>query len=127
MKLLRGEINKLMKQDGCWVAWDDVANVELDAIEVKQPRAEEMRYVRQMGVYTKVPRDEARRAGLKPIGVRWFDINKGDWNTPVYRSRLVGQEFRTTQYPNFFAATSPLDALRMLSSRVATRGRSTEC
>ena len=82
-------------------------------------REEEMSYVRSMEVYTKVSREEARRAGIRPIGVRWIDTNKGDRVNRKYRSRLVGQEFKTYQDPGLFASTPPLEAMRLIISLVA--------
>ena len=48
------------------------------------------------------------------------DINKGDDENPVYRSRLVGKEFNDGQMDGLFAATPPLEALRFLVHEAAT-------
>ena len=64
----------------------------------------------QWGVYEKVPIEQALKETVKkPIAVRWIDINKGDKDCPVYRSRLVAKEFRqgTQSEPELFAATPP--------------------
>ena len=53
------------------------------------------------------------------VGVRWIDTNKGFGN---YRSRLVAQEFRTSREQALFAATPPLESLRVLLSLAASRG-----
>ena len=89
-------------------------------------RKEELEYFRSMGVYEKVPLDEAVKAtGKGPIAVRWIDINKGDSQCPVYRSRLVAKEFRKGQQqdPARFAATPPSECLKMVRRRLATNGR----
>ena len=56
----------------------------------------------------------------KIIKTRWIDINKGDDDNPVYRSRLVGKEFNDGQMDGLFAATTPLEALRFLVHEAAT-------
>jgi len=67
-----------------------------------------MQYVRDMRVYSKIPRSQAVRNGWKIIKTRWIDINKGDDVNPKYRSRLVGKEFNTGEMEGLFAGTPPL-------------------
>ncbi len=60
----------------------------------------------------------------KIVKVRWIDINKGDEENPCYRSRLVAKEFkRGTDNPELFAATPPLEAMRLILSNFATRNK----
>ena len=61
--------------------------------------------------------------GGKTIGTRWIDINKGDEESPDYRSRMVGNEFNVGSDPALYAATPPLEALRLIGSRAATTRR----
>ena len=61
--------------------------------------------------------------GKGPLGGKWVDVNKGDAQKPVIRSRYVVQEFARSRSEDFFAATPPLEALRFLISRTAS-GRS---
>ena len=49
-----------------------------------------------------------------------MDINKGDDENPVYRSRLVGKKFNDGQMDGLFAATPPLEASRFLVHEAAT-------
>ena len=56
----------------------------------------------------------------RPIGTRWVDVNKGDSEKPDARCRLVAQEVNTYKDDAFYAATPPLEALRLLLSHVAT-------
>ena len=56
----------------------------------------------------------------KIIGVRWVDVNKGDSQDPEYRSRLVGREFNVGKDDALYAATPPLEALRLIISHAAT-------
>ena len=58
--------------------------------------------------------------GWKIVKGRWIDINKGDVDNPNYRSRLVGKEFNQDKQAGLFAATPPLEALKLLVSHAAT-------
>ena len=80
----------------------------------------EVNYIHEKGVYRRISRDEALRRGLKIITTRWIDINKGDDLQPNYRSRLVAKEFNTGNVEGLFAATPPLEALRLLVSDAAS-------
>eukprot|EP00973_Karenia_brevis_P028015 3857837-Karenia_brevis.AAC.1 len=81
-----------------------------------------MKYFEKMGVYRKVPIQKCLdMTGKAPIGVRWIDVNKQDNEHPRYRSRLVAKEFRTHNDPELFAATPPLEVLKMIISIAATR------
>ena len=101
-------------------AWDDVTGKELDPEMVQQARAQEMNYVRKKGVWRTISRAEAIRNGWKVVPTRWIDINKGDIAQPRYRSRLVAKEYNTGQQEGLFAATPPLEAVRLLISHAAT-------
>ena len=102
------------------LAWDDLTGMKLDAGKVVEARAKEATYLRDKRVYGKRPRHQALRGKWKIMRTRWIDINKGDDENPVYRSRLVGKEFNDGQMGGLFAATPPLEALRFLVHEAAT-------
>ena len=102
-------------------AWDDASGKMLDAAKVREARREEMDFIEKKGVWKKMKRSEALAQGYKIVDTRWIDIDKGDENKPIYRSRLVGEEFNTGQEDGLFASTPPLEALRWLLSEAATR------
>ena len=79
-----------------------------------------MDHVRKMRVWRKIPRKTAQSRGWKAIQTRWIDINKGDDENPVYRSRHVGKEFNTGEMEGIFAGTPPLEALRCIVHEAAT-------
>ena len=65
-------------------AWDDVSGADLDPKAVRVARAEEIAYVRKMGVYTKVPMNEClTKTGKQPTSTRRIDTNKGGAPTPI--------------------------------------------
>ena len=74
-----------------------------------------------MNLYTKVPVTECfQMTGKKPIDTKWLDVNKQDEKNPLYRSRLVGKEFNTYNDNQFFAATPPVEVLKLIISLAAT-------
>ena len=112
--------------DSCTMeqAWDDVTGAELTPSMVKQARKEEVGYVRKMGLYRKVLVSECwGRIGKKPIQVRWIDVNQGDVKQRNYRFRLAAKEINTYKRQDLFAATPPLETLKMILSMVATQNK----
>ncbi len=91
---------------------DDATGAPLDKEMAIRARKLEIDYFREMGVYTKV----AREKWMKVISTRWLDINKGDEGAPNYRARLVGREIKMDKRGDLFAATPPLESLRMIIS-----------
>ena len=57
--------------------FDDVYGyMQLDKRQVIAARKLEMGFFRRMGVYTRVPRAEAKAMGCKVITTKWMDANK---------------------------------------------------
>ena len=101
--------------------YDDITGAKVETDLVITARAEEMAEFRKHGVYKLVKLEECLRVtGKPPVGVRWVDINKGDDVNPEYRSRLVAQELKRDRSLELFAATPPLEALKLLLSRAVT-------
>ena len=77
-------------------AFDDVSGEELNPKEVMKARLNELEYIRTKGVWRKMSRRKANELGIKIIKTRWIDINKGDLQNMLIRSRFVAKEFNTT-------------------------------
>jgi hypothetical protein len=107
-------------------ATDDVTGVVLDAAEVRRARLVEINYAKKKRVWSKIPRAVARRNGWKIVKTMWIDGNKGDVDHPNYRCRLVAKEFNDGEAAGLFAATPPLEALRLLLHDAATTGSGRE-
>ena len=74
-------------------AWDDVSGAEFEPDRVYEARMEEIKFIRDMNLYDKVPVSECwGKTGKAPISTKWIDINKGDKVEPKYRSRNVARE-----------------------------------
>eukprot|EP00973_Karenia_brevis_P019798 2714574-Karenia_brevis.AAC.1 len=59
----------------------------LDGAKVKEARGEETQYIIDMKVFKLLRRSEAVERGIKIVDAKWLDTNKGDSETPNYRSR----------------------------------------
>ena len=104
--------------------WDELTGEHLPTGLVQASRAEELEFLREWEVWEEVPVEECHRVtGRKPLGGRWVDVNKGDARTPVVRCRYVAKDFANGKSDEFFAATPPLEALRLLLAHVAGRNR----
>ena len=73
-----------------------------------------------MMVYIKVPRSEAQMKGSSVIANKWLDINKGDGTNPNIRCHLVGRELKLDNGLDIFAATPPLESLKVICSICAS-------
>lgn len=100
--------------------YDDISGEYFDKKRAIDARELEIDFFRRMKVYSKVPREEAKSIKAKVITTRWLDVNKGDKDNLDYRSRLVGREMKRDQRPDLFAATQPLDSLKMIVSICAS-------
>ena len=95
----------------------------LDLSKVREPRQEEVDYMKLRGIWAEVDRE----TGEKPVSVKWVDTNKGSDEVPVVRSRLVARDLREKgdkdgQDP--FTAIHPLELKRMLLCKAASLHRS---
>ena len=99
--------------------YDAVTGVKLDPILVQKAKEEELKGLYSFPVYAKCSLDECfKETGKGPIGVRWAVVNKGDSENPEIRARLVTKDFKANDPNNadFFAATPPLESLRIFMS-----------
>ena len=95
----------------------------LPAESVRKARKYELGYLQKLPVYPKVPPHLAKGNGK--IGTIRCDVNKGDALQPEVRSRLVGKEFnwKGPLMEGAFAATPPVEALKVMCSWLMTRRR----
>ena len=90
--------------------YDDVSGVKLDHAMTVAARKLEIEFCRNRGVYTKIKREP----WMHVITTKWLDVNKGDADEPSVRCRLVGREIAKVKRDDFFAATPPLECLKMV-------------
>ena len=77
--------------------------------------------LKKQQIYEPVDIDEAWQVtGKAPITLKWVDRNKGDWQHPNFRSRLVVREVKKKGQmlddAELFSAMPPLEALKVLCS-----------
>ena len=61
--------------------------------------------------------------GCKVMTTKWLDVNKSDDAKPNIRSRMVRREVKLDNRLDLFAATPPLEALRIICSICASHQR----
>ena len=76
------------------IYYDDITGIELPRDLIKKARDEELKWVHDIKLYDNVPRQQAIDKGIKPISVRWVNVNKGDDQNMNVRCRLVGRELK---------------------------------
>ena len=115
-----GDVCNVEHEEPGWQRYfDDLTGKELIREMVEAARAEELKVVKEMKVWSHVPREMCiQETGKPPIKQRWVDINKGDGTTPVYCSRIVAKEINTHARPDLFTATPPLEYAKYLVSCV---------
>ena len=114
------EINDAIYDDYEFI--DDISAKPLEKNKAIEARRLEIEFFRRKQVYEKVPRSQA--AGRNVISTRWLDVNKGDQQRLNYRARLVGRELKLKDKRlDLFAATPPLETLRLLCSMCASNQR----
>ncbi|CAK0894862.1 unnamed protein product [Prorocentrum cordatum] len=108
--------------------FDGISGGRLDSKMAHAARAEEMAYMERLGVFRRVPTSECHEnIGTRPLPSGWVDTNKGDEIRPEIRSGLVAKETRglsalgPEDAAQTFAATPPLEGLRLLLSLAMSR------
>ena len=105
--------------------YDDISGEKLPYDLVVKARQEEINWVRSIGLYDKVPRAVALQRGVRPLQVRWVDVNKGDRSSYKVRSRIVGKELKSKTKEallahELFSATPPWETVKALFSLLVT-------
>ena len=103
--------------------FDEYTGDLLPASLVAAAREEEVSVMEEWEVWEEVPISECLSVtGRKPLGGRWVDCNKGDLRQPDVRSRWVAKDIAFSKSTEFFAATPPLEAMRLILSEAASQG-----
>ena len=106
--------------------YDNLTGKAAKREKVIDARLDEIKTLQDIGVWEVVLVAECmKKTQKKPIRGRWVDVNKGDDQVEVYRSRYVAMELKH-QYggalrDGLYAAMPPLEGMRLLLSYVASR------
>ena len=76
------------------VHYDSVTGASLPSELCEEAMQLEIKYMKEMNVYTPCKHGAVTEQGLTRIGTRWVFTNKGDTEHPFTRARLVAQETR---------------------------------
>jgi hypothetical protein len=100
----------------------------LNEAAVKEARAEEIDYMKRIGLYTKCSIQECLdRTGKPPISAKWVDVDKGTEEKPDVRCRLVARDFKLKgegHRDDLFASMPPLEAKKLLFRMAAATWKS---
>ena len=78
-----------------WVdEFDDLAGAQLPRNLVHAGKIEEIRWVKEIGLFKKISGAEAKRRGIAVVPIKLVETDKRDANRPKVRCRLVEREFR---------------------------------
>ena len=101
---------------------DEVTGKPLDKEGVQEARRLELEFVDRRPVYVEVPvqesYDDTRRG---PIDTKSVDIDKGGPGNHKYSSRWIAKDFNNYQSDDFYAATPPYEAIKLLISLAASQ------
>ena len=75
--------------------FDGHTGAQLSGDLVHAGKMEDVRWVKEIGLYKKISRAETQRRGITVVPIRWVVTDKGDPNRPKVRCRLVGRELRS--------------------------------
>ena len=93
----------------------------MDTQLVRKGREEELKFVKKHDVYVRATREECwKETGRSPIKTGWAETNKGSLQAPNVRCRWVAKEYNTGARPDLYAATPPLEAVKLVLSEAAT-------
>ena len=100
---------------------DDITGKELPWQAVRKARELEQKYLRDLGMYENVDEKEAvEKYGITPVDTKLFDKDKAFEGEPMQiRSRMCAREFKSDDWPDLYAGTLPLEALKAITSIAA--------
>ena len=102
--------------------FDDITGKELLWQAVKQAREQELKYLRELGMYVKVDeRAAVAKYKVTLIDTKWVDTDKAFEGEPLQiRSRIVATEFKRGTGQTCMRETPPLEALKAIISIAAS-------
>ena len=101
--------------------YDEITGALLPPDLVEKGKQEEIKWVKEIGLYTKIPRKEAKERGITIVPIKWVLTEKGDRDNPNVRCRLVGKELKAKTKDallahELFSAMPPWETVKVLLS-----------
>ena len=106
--------------------YDNVTSASLPSKMCEEAMQLEIKYMKEMNVYTPCEHETVKGQDLTPVGTRWIFTNKGDTEHPFIRARLIAlkttktTKMDLTDTSMIFAATPPVEGIRFLLPRAMT-------
>ena len=100
------------------ICFDHITGKELPWHAVRKALELELKYLRDLAVYEKVDEKEAvEKYGVTPVDTKWVGTDKAfEGNQMQIRSRMCAREFKSDDWPDLYAGTPPLEALKAIIS-----------
>ena len=119
MVWIAGAVNQDEEEDAPVAEWPgDQGEQELDPEKLELGIQDEMEFMEKIKMFEDSTEQECwNRTGAAPTSTRWVSVRKTlDNGEEIVRSRLVGRDFKGGNGSNedLFAATPPLEALKLL-------------
>ena len=116
---IAGALNQEEAEELPEVEWvEDRRQEELDPEKLKLGIQDEMEFMEKIKMFEDSTEEECwNRTGAAPTSTRWVSVQKTlDSGEKIVRSRLVGRDFKDSHgtHEDLFAATPPLEALKLL-------------
>ena len=74
---------------------DERTGKSLDPNKVREARAEEIEFIKNIPLYVEVDINECwEKTGKQPVSTKWVDVNKGTETEQEVRCRLVARDFK---------------------------------
>lgn len=107
---------------------DEYTGEVLDSTLVQAALLDEIKYYNNLVWELATPEQAQQDSDATIVGGRFVNCNKGDTENPKVRCRYVATEINRdgTADPNFYAATPPLEAIRLLCSQFAHQRKGNE-
>ena len=99
--------------------FDDLTGARLPGELVRAGKMEKIRWVKEIKLYKKISRSEAKRRGIAVVPIKFLVTDKGGPGRPKVRCRLVGKELRaktkeTLLAHELFSAMPPWEIFKVL-------------
>ena len=104
--------------------FDEYTGEELDRTIISEATAKELHCINQKVWQFTTAAEAAKKPGAIVVGGRWVACNKGDLQQPKMRARYLTSEVATEHDDSFYAATPPLEPMRLPVSMYAQLRRS---
>ena len=115
---IAGAVNQEEEEEAPEAEWEEDEDW-LDPVLLEKGIKDEVDFMEKIGLFKEASEKESwEKTGAAPVSTRWVSVKKTlDGGEVIVRSRLVGRDFKSkgdNMREDLFAATPPLEALKLL-------------